>query len=164
MPTSAQALIKAAPIGALITFSDGRPRPPARFRRKLSAWRRRNGVGRLDRIIPAERLGSIEMPDQFLLHVGDFGSTDVRVLSVRLCFDARSPLTFSVVDAKPGCVIGFVTDGVRLELGGVFSDEPAALRWLRDVVGDRAFLAEVRPGGRLQRLRPILIDVPAHGG
>ena len=36
MSTSAQALIASAPLGALVAYSDGRPRPRTRFKRKLA--------------------------------------------------------------------------------------------------------------------------------
>ena len=35
-----------APFGALIRFTDGTPKPPARFTKKLAAWERTNGLGR----------------------------------------------------------------------------------------------------------------------
>ena len=35
------------PLGALIRYTDGSPKPPARFTKKLAAWERSNGVGRL---------------------------------------------------------------------------------------------------------------------
>ena len=60
MSTSAQALIAAAPVGALVSYSDGRPRPPTRFKRTLAEWRRFNGVGRLDGVTPAEMRGAHE--------------------------------------------------------------------------------------------------------
>lgn len=44
---SAHIINDSAPLGALIRYSDGTARPPARFRKKLSAWESRNGAGRL---------------------------------------------------------------------------------------------------------------------
>lgn len=34
-----------APFGATIRFTDGTPKPPARFTKKLAAWERTNGLG-----------------------------------------------------------------------------------------------------------------------
>ena len=143
MSPSAQALIASAPLGALVAYSDGRPRPPERFRRKLAEWRRFNGVGRLDSVTPAEMRGAREVPARFVLHVGDFGSFGVVVLTVRMCFDAHSPLTFQVIDAEDGAVVGFVTDGVHLELGGVFAEEGAAAAWVEAPRTERAFLSHL---------------------
>ena len=156
MSTSAQALIAAAPLGALVAYSDGRPRPPERPKHRLAEWRRFNGVGRLDSVTPTEMRGAHEDPARFVLHVGDVGTFGTVVLTVRMCFDARSPLTFAVIDAAPGAVIGFVTDGVHLELGGVFADEGSAPAWLGAPRAERTFLAEVRPDRTLRRLAPVL--------
>jgi len=47
---SANTIIDQAPLGALIRYTDGSPKPPARFTKKLAAWERSNGVGRLERV------------------------------------------------------------------------------------------------------------------
>lgn len=44
---SATTIIDTAPLGALIRYTDGSPKPPARFSKKLAAWERSNGIGRL---------------------------------------------------------------------------------------------------------------------
>ena len=44
---SAQHIYDHAPLGSLIKYADGAPKPPARFTRKLRDWESRNGVGRL---------------------------------------------------------------------------------------------------------------------
>jgi hypothetical protein len=36
-----------APLGSLIRYSDGTPKPAARFNKKLAAWQNRNCVARL---------------------------------------------------------------------------------------------------------------------
>ena len=43
---SAALIFDIAPLGSLVAYSDGTPRPPARFTRKLAAWERRNGTAR----------------------------------------------------------------------------------------------------------------------
>ena len=44
---SAHAIYHHAPLGSLVRYSDGTPKPPARFARKLAAWEHRHGVARL---------------------------------------------------------------------------------------------------------------------
>jgi len=44
---SAQLIYDTAPLGSLIRYSNGEPRPPERFTRKLKAWNNDNGIGRL---------------------------------------------------------------------------------------------------------------------
>lgn len=54
---STTTIIDAAPLGALIRYTDGSPKPPARFTKKLAAWERSNGVGRLVKKEPPRAYG-----------------------------------------------------------------------------------------------------------
>jgi hypothetical protein len=73
---SAREIYDIAPLGSLIRFSDGAPEPPARHRRKRTAWLSNNGAARLVRKNPADHLSG----PSFALHVGSFGSGDVTVV------------------------------------------------------------------------------------
>ena len=156
MTSSAHALFNTAPLGALVAYSDGRPRPPARFTHKLATWRRFNGVGRLDAKTPAVFRGAHEVPAHFTLHVGDFDSYGTVVMTVRMVFDVRSPLAFAVVDAQPGAFICFVSDGVHLEVDRIIGSEDEARRWLASPRVERAFVAAVQADRSLRRLPPVL--------
>ncbi len=57
---SATTIIDTAPLGALIRYTDGSPKPPARFTKKLAAWERSNGVGRLVKKEPPMRSHSAD--------------------------------------------------------------------------------------------------------
>ena len=59
---SAQLIYDHAPLGAIIRYSDGTPRPPERHRRKLQAWENRNNTGRLVKKMPGRRTGEITFP------------------------------------------------------------------------------------------------------
>ncbi|MDD7973833.1 hypothetical protein [Roseinatronobacter alkalisoli] len=52
---SATTILTTASLGALIRYTDGSLKPPARFTRKLAARERSNGVGRLVKKEPASR-------------------------------------------------------------------------------------------------------------
>ena len=57
---NAQELFDSAPLGSLVRFSNGHPRPPERHRRKLRARREENGEGRFvatDQLVEAGRQG-----------------------------------------------------------------------------------------------------------
>jgi hypothetical protein len=69
---SAQHIFDTAPLGALIRFSDGTPKPPARFTKKLAAWENNNAVGRLTAKSGASQMGNHMMPATFALHMGDY--------------------------------------------------------------------------------------------
>jgi hypothetical protein len=91
-PLSAQQLYDAAPLGALVRFSDGAVEPPQRHRRKHAAWRSSNGTGRLVRKVPQKQ----GLPASFTLHVGDFGSDDVTVVKAYRVFAVTFPLSFTI--------------------------------------------------------------------
>ena len=76
---SAQSIYDQAPIGALIRYSDGTPRPPQRFKHKLASWDNNNNIGRLVRKAEPHTSGNHTTPASFTLHQGDFGSAGVVV-------------------------------------------------------------------------------------
>jgi hypothetical protein len=55
---SAQLIFDLVPLGAIVRFFDGTPRPPERHRKKLAAWEYRNSGGRLIRKQPERRVGN----------------------------------------------------------------------------------------------------------
>ena len=63
---SATTIIDSAPLGALIRYTDGSPKPPARFTKRLAAWERSNGVGRLVKKEPPPGLSDLDSAS--LLH------------------------------------------------------------------------------------------------
>lgn len=89
-------IFAAAPLGAVIRFSDGTPQPPERFKRKLSDWKNRNDAGRLTERQASGGRGEWDR-DSFSLHLGDYGSGGVTVLSVNRSFSDRSPGSFEVI-------------------------------------------------------------------
>ena len=141
---SAQLIFDHAPLGALIRFTDGDPRPPARFKRKLAAWEHTNGTGRLTTKSPASQHGSHAMPASFALHMGNYGSNGVTILTVTQHFSVNSGLTFEIVEApKPGQVRVLHDLGSTVELLHLADDHASAQRWL-DGHGYRgAWLEEV---------------------
>ena len=101
----AQFIYERMPLGSLVRYSDGAPRPPERFKRKLAAWENNNNGGRLVRKAAARPVGNTTMPASITLHQGDFGSASVVVLKVFKTFSVNTPLTFTVVERpKPGMV------------------------------------------------------------
>ncbi|MFH0297864.1 hypothetical protein AAFX91_11580 [Bradyrhizobium sp. 31Argb] len=128
---SAQSIYDQAPIGALIRYSDGTPRPPQRFKHKLAAWENNNNGGRLVRKAEPHTNGNHTTPASFTLHQGDFGGAGVVVLKVFKTFSASSPLTFTVVERpKPGMVRVLDRVGRHAELLHLAADRAAAQAWL----------------------------------
>ncbi|QFI69481.1 hypothetical protein EKH55_4607 [Sinorhizobium alkalisoli] len=110
--------------------SDGQPKAPARFTKKLAAWERRNGVGRIVRKEPRRERPTYSSSPCFSLHEGNFGEGGVLVPVMRTC-GIESDLSFRVLERlRPGqvCVVQVVGDNV--ELLHLADNRDAAERWL----------------------------------
>lgn len=128
---SAQHIYTTAPLGSLIRYSNGKPRPPARFRRKLRAWEHENGMGRLVERYPGYVTASFSSPPHFMLHLGDYGSQGTVVLTVRRAYGLDSDLQFEIVETpKPGSVRILTSVDGRDELRHLASNMAAAEAWM----------------------------------
>lgn len=58
MHLTAPQLHALAPFGATIRFTDGTPKPPERFTKKLAAWKRNNGLGVYSEAKDADNFGA----------------------------------------------------------------------------------------------------------
>jgi len=110
---SATTILDTAPLGALIRYTDNSPKPPARFTKKLAAWERSNGVGRLVKKEPPRPHATWIAPASFTLHEGNFSSDGVILVTIMRTHSADSALTFEMAEVpKPGQV------RVLLDFGG----------------------------------------------
>ena len=89
---SANTIIDQAPLGALIRYTDGSPKPPARFTKKLAAWERSNGVGRLVKKEPPRPYPTWTAPASFTLHEGNFSSEGVILVTIMRSQGMEPPL------------------------------------------------------------------------
>lgn len=141
---SAQFIFDHAPLGAIVRYSDGSPKPPARFRRKLAAWENHNNGGRLIRKQAAARVGNTVLPASFTLHKGDYGANGVIVLRVQQSFSVDSKLSF-VVTGRPAIGTVRVLDrpGESAELVYLAESRADAETWLKSHGYPDAVLDEV---------------------
>jgi len=141
---SASLIFDCAPLGALVAYSDGAPKPPARFTKKLAAWERRNGVGRLVRKEPRRERPTYSSPPCFTLHEGDFSSGGVILVTVMHTYGIDSDLRFRVVERpKVGQVRVVQHVGENVELLHLADSREAAELWLAKAGYTRAQLDEV---------------------
>ena len=142
---SASLVFTLVPIGSIVSWSDGTPKPPERHKKKLAAWRTRNSSGRLIRKQPSQTRGSYTAPDCFTIHEGDHGSKGTIVLRVYRTFDVGAcSLSFTVVERPAiGSVRIFDRAGEGAELVHVATDHPAAEEWLARHRHPHAVLEEV---------------------
>lgn len=130
---SAQHIYDTAPLGALIRYSNGEPQPPARFKRKVRAWERDNGIGRLVQKQPGSAGRNYVLPASITLHVGNYGEAGCIVLVVNHTFHIGSGLTFTVAELPPVGAARVVTSWQEVdELRHVARDVAAAEAWLRE--------------------------------
>lgn len=128
---SAQLIYDLVPLGAIIRFSDGSPRPPERHRKKLAAWEHRNSGGRLIRKQPERRIGNTVIPASITLHAGDYGG-GVVVLRVHRTFSVDNDLAFVVTERpKAGAVRVLDRPGDDAELVYLATSRADAESWLQ---------------------------------
>ena len=124
-------IIDTTPLGALIRYSDGTPKPPARFTKKLAAWERANGVGRLVKKEPPRSYPTWTAPASFTLHEGNFSSEGVILVTVMRSHSADSLLRFEVVEVpKSGQVRVLLEFGGATELLHLAQTREAAELWV----------------------------------
>lgn len=129
MTLSAQAIFATAPLGAIVHFANGEPRPPAHHKRKLRAWEDRNGRGRLTRRSP----GGERYPADFTLHLGNWGEAGAIVLSVSRSFQVTSESIFQIEQVPSAGQALVVTEFAgRIELQHVANDRASAEAWLTE--------------------------------
>lgn len=149
---SASTIIDTAPLGTLIRYTDGSPKPPARFTKKLAAWERSNGVGRLVKKDPPRSYPTWTAPASFTLHEGNFASDGVILVTIMRSHSADSRLNFEVVE-RPKLGQG----RVLLDFGGNME-----LLHLAESVG-AAELWIAKEGYRNARLEIVDSDVSESG-
>ncbi|RUV21413.1 hypothetical protein, partial [Mesorhizobium sp. M5C.F.Ca.IN.020.32.2.1] len=133
-----------APLGSLIRYSDGMPKPPARFTRKLADWERRNGLGRLVRKAPPRDRPTYSAPASITLNEGNFSSSGVALVTVMRTHSVDSELKFEIVE-RPA--IGMVRVLQRIgdddELLHLADSREAAELWLAQTGHRNARLEDV---------------------
>ena len=141
---SAELIYDLAPLGSIIRYSDGTPRPPERHRKKLAAWKTHNNGGRLIRKEPRRLVGNTTIPESFTLHEGDYGGGGVVVMTVHRIFSVSSHLKFAMIERPAiGSVLVLDRPGADAELVHVAENSEAAKAWLNSHGYPNAVLQEV---------------------
>lgn len=137
-------LVLQAPIGSIIAWSDGTPRPPERHRRKLSAWQTNNSSGRLIRKQNERAVGSVTLPANFTLHEADHGAGGVIAIRIHRTFSLGSSLRFSVLERPAiGSILVLDRAGDDAELVYLAGHRADAEEWLSRHGYPNAVLSEI---------------------
>ena len=149
---SASTIIDTTPLGALIRYTDGSHKPPARFTKKLAAWERANGVGRLVKKEPPRSYPTWTAPASFTLHEGNFSSDGVILVTIMRSHSADSRLIFEVAEEPQAGQVRVLLDlGGNTELLHLAESITAAELWI------------AREGYRNARLEMVGEDVSESG-
>ena len=141
---SAHSIFKHAPIGAIIGWSDGTPRPPERHRKKLDAWKTSNSQGRLIRKQGDCDAGFLDPHASFTLHEADYGARGVIAIRVHRTFALDSRLRFTIVERPAvGSVRVFDRAGDNAQLVHLAPHRAAAEQWLTEHGYPQAVLDEI---------------------
>ena len=118
------------PLGTLLRYFDGTPQPPARFTRKMRAWKGRNSTGRLIQKSPPSTIGASTYPAGFVLHEGTYSSDGTPIIVVRCHYFVTTDLHFEVVELpRPGTVRVLTRWNGKDELQVLAPDMAAAEAW-----------------------------------
>lgn len=130
----------AAPLGAVIRYTDLVPEPPLRFKNKHAVWRRSNAQGRLISVTP----GKNGHPGHFTLHEGDFGTANTVVISFRKTFSLDSSLGFAIAHMPaPGSVAVLTAWNDIPELQHLAANQQDAEDWMRTHQHNGAYLQPI---------------------
>jgi hypothetical protein len=141
---SAHTIFEHAPIGAIVTWSDGTPRPPDRQSKKLSAWKTSNSQGRLIHKEGRRDPGALGSGGSITLHEADFGAGGVIAIRVHRTFSLGSSLRFAVAERPPvGAVRVFDRAGDHAEMDHLAPHRAAAEHWLSQHGYPQAVLEDV---------------------
>lgn len=128
---SVHTIFKRAPLGSIVAWSDGTPRPPERRRRKLDAWKTSNSQGRLIGKQGPLGAGLVDPHASFTLHEADYGDGGVIAIRVHRTFSLASSLSFAIVERPAaGSVRVFERAGDHAELVHLAPHRAAAEHWL----------------------------------
>ena len=141
---SAQHIFDNTPLGSIIKYSDGEPKPPARFTRKLEHWERSNGSGRLIRKSPGRDVGNYQCPASITVHEGDLGGGGIVLIVLHRSFSVDTRFRFEVIETPAlGSVRVLGQYGAGTELLHLAASYEAAARWLKYHPHSNAVLEEV---------------------
>ncbi|MGN6773651.1 hypothetical protein [Rhizobium sp.] len=141
---SASLIYDLAPIGSIVAWSDGTPRPPERHKKKLAAWETRNSKGRLIRKQGKRGVGNVSLSPDFTLHEGDHGAGGVIAIRIYRTFALDSELAFKAVERPVlGSVRVFDRAGANAELVHLAANRQAAEEWMSRYGYPNAVLEEV---------------------
>ncbi len=140
-----------SPLGALIRYTDGSPKPPARSQRSSRPGSARTGRSPREEGT-AEGLSNLDGSSLLTLHEGNFSSDGVILVTIIRSHSADSRLIFEVAEEpKPGQVRVLLDFGGNTELLHLAESVTAAELWIaregyRNARGSRSSMPRAAMG------------------
>lgn len=141
---SALMIFDLAPVGAVISWSDGRPRPPEDRIHTLAGWKRDNAVGRLVRKRSHAVMAQSRIPACFKVTTDGVDDLGVIIGPDFRTFSVDCVLTFAVLERPQiGSIRIFDGDAEDAELLHLAANRDHAEIWLRSCGFTNTMLREV---------------------
>lgn len=120
-----------APLGSIISYSDGTPQPPGRHSKAFVDWKVRNNVGRLSRKDAARRIANWNHPDAITLDWCRYSDGAVVILPYSQTFWVTSELKFTVLERPAvGSILVLDRSGENIRRVHVAASQDDASAWL----------------------------------
>ncbi|HUZ92203.1 MAG TPA: hypothetical protein VMU78_09925 [Methylocella sp.] len=136
-------IIAQAPLGAIIKFSNGQPKPSARFTRKLAEWEHNNGIGQLTEKRQKHLVGIYHSIPQFTLQMGNYVSNSIELIQFYRVFSENGQFDFRIhaVPDQGSFLILRHNDRIQsVELLHVSASRTDAEQWLTQTgIGTQSF-------------------------
>lgn len=134
---TAQQLYDAAPLGARVTFWDGKPKPPARHKNKLRDWESNNSEdnrytfrGVRPAVTLADNKGYVTTASFMLTRNYGVGGSGIGLVANIMYNVTRGELLFSYVLPAPGTILAYSQrDGDMAEIEHVWPTLADAHAW-----------------------------------
>ena len=141
---SAQLIYDLAPLGSIVAWSDGTPRPPKYHCNLLSSWKCRNDLGQLVQKLGQTVVGDISLPPSISLLLFDYGQIGPATLRAVRPFWLPCDLKFTVIERPAiGTILVLDAPGEDAELIYTAPSRKKAQAWLRSHDHPDAVLQEV---------------------
>lgn len=141
---SVELIYDTAPLGALISWSNGEPRPLERFAAKLRIWERANTCGRLVRRRSARRESGFVAPALIVVVLDSGKPGDMTLAGRQIMHSIHSQFHFKVAAPPPvGWFRILSGEGEDAELLHLARDMATAETWVQAVGRSCAHIEEI---------------------
>lgn len=135
---TAQQLYEAAPLGARVTFWDGKPKPPARHKNKLRDWESNNSEnnhtfrGCRPAVTLADNKGYVAPASFTMTRNYGVGGRGIGLVVNTMFNVTRDELLFTYIPPVPGTILAYVDRDGRVEVEHLWPTLADAHAWQTD--------------------------------